>query len=61
MPIYVFKCEDCGQVFEVFVFRSEEEEEIKCPNCGSEKVVKELAPFGVAGMGSGGCGRMGFT
>jgi putative FmdB family regulatory protein len=56
MPIYVFRCEDCGAVFEVFVFRSEDEEEIKCPKCGSEKVVKELAPFGI-----GGCGGMGFT
>jgi putative FmdB family regulatory protein len=59
MPIYVFRCEECGQVFEVFVFRSEEEEEIKCPNCGSENVVKELAPFGLAGGKS--CGGMGFT
>ena len=45
MPIYVFRCEDCGAVFEVFVFRSEDEEEIKCPKCGSEKVVRSLRPL----------------
>ena len=36
MPIYVFRCEECGEIFEVFILRSDEEEEIKCPKCGSK-------------------------
>ncbi len=59
MPIYVFRCEECGEVFEVFIFKKEDEEEIKCPRCGSEKVVKEIAPFGIFGLG--GCGGGRFT
>ena len=59
MPIYVFKCKDCGCIFEVFVFNTENEKEVKCINCGSKNVVKEFAPFG---LGKTGCkGGFGFT
>ena len=59
MPIYVFRCEECGEIFEVFILRSDEEEVIKCPKCGSKKVIKEIASFGILGIG--GCGGMRFT
>lgn len=36
MPVYDYKCEDCGKVSEVFL-RSLGEP-VKCPSCGSENL-----------------------
>lgn len=44
MPIYEFKCNDCGFVFEAFLLKSEEE--VNCIECKSKKVVKLIsAPY----------------
>ena len=37
MPAYDYKCKECGKVFEVFRRFSELDEEVNCPDCGSEK------------------------
>jgi len=37
MPTYDYKCNECGQVFEVFRRLSELDKEVNCPNCGSKK------------------------
>ena len=63
MPIYVFKCKDCGCIFEIFVSNQENEKEVKCINCGSKNLVKQFAPFGLGktGLGKTGCkGKFGF-
>lgn len=38
MPIYRYRCQDCRHVFEEFFtsFNKEEQEEIRCPECGGE-------------------------
>ena len=71
MPIYEFKCNDCGGVFETFVLSPRHAKEIKCPQCGSSKIVKLLssfacasasAPRSSAGVSSGSsCGTGRFT
>ncbi len=33
MPVYEYKCEKCGFVFEIIIFKKEEEEELLCPQC----------------------------
>jgi len=34
MPIYKYKCEDCGHIFEQFFFTIKKaEKELKCPEC----------------------------
>ena len=38
MPIYEFKCEDCGKVSEILVFSSGEP--IKCSGCSSNNLKK---------------------
>ena len=37
MPTYDYKCKECGNMFEVFRRFSELDEQVNCPNCGSEK------------------------
>ncbi len=39
MPIYDFRCGDCGAVSELFV-RGAEGQTCRCPDCGSENMEK---------------------
>jgi putative FmdB family regulatory protein len=34
MPIFEFRCVDCGQLFEKLFFNSDEEVDLICPECG---------------------------
>ncbi len=59
MPIFEYRCEKCGDVFDHF-FRSLEEESrfsMACPRCGSDRLRKLVSAFGLgSGAGdSGGC------
>jgi len=40
MPIYEFRCKDCGEVFEELILGKEE---VKCKKCGSSKVEKLMS------------------
>ena len=42
MPIYDYKCQDCGKVSELFL-RSADSEDIKCPDCGSKNLEKLIS------------------
>jgi len=39
MPVYDFKCADCGMLTEVLL-RGEGGQGVRCPECGSEKMDK---------------------
>ncbi len=52
MPLYEYKCEDCGFRFEVLVL-PKQNETIQCPKCGSEKVKQTLSTFAAYCCGSG--------
>lgn len=59
MPIFEYRCEKCGNVFDQF-FRSLEEESqyrMVCPRCGSEGLRKLVSVFGLGGNvgGAGNC------
>jgi len=60
MPIYDYKCRQCGQLCEVFL-RSQDERPVKCPNCGGESLERLVSAFSVLGSetseGSTCCGR----
>jgi putative FmdB family regulatory protein len=54
MPIYEYKCRDCDEKFEVFVF-THADVEVPCSECGSantEKVLSNFASGGSAGSSS---------
>lgn len=61
MPIYEYKCKNCGKVIEIF--QKTTEEKPICPNCGSEDLQKLLsipAAVMIGGSSSAGttcCGR----
>lgn len=48
MPIYEYRCLDCSKVFEKIVWNSKNEE-ISCPACQGEKVLRLLSAFSKGG------------
>jgi len=42
MPIYEYRCSDCGEISEVFL-RSPNSESVKCPVCGSKDLERLLS------------------
>ena len=42
MPIYEYKCQECGKTSEIFL-RSLDSQNIQCPLCGSSKLDKILS------------------
>ncbi len=49
MPVYEYRCPCCGHTFEHFWRGLERREELRCPQCGAEHVVKLLSRFGTKG------------
>jgi len=49
MPIYEYRCEECGKTFEVLTKVSNKDDEKECPDCGSNKVKRVFSVFGVGG------------
>jgi putative FmdB family regulatory protein len=44
MPIFEYKCEECGKQFEAIVMGSREPE---CPSCKSKQLEQQLSTFAV--------------
>ena len=42
MPIYEYKCINCGNVYECFI-KHNDDKQIKCPECGSTNKKKILS------------------
>ena len=45
MPIYEFKCNKCGKVFELLCIGSDDEKGAQCPSCGGTETTKLLSTF----------------
>ena len=43
MPIYEFRCEACGEIFEHLAMKQGEELEAKCPHCGGEELSRVMS------------------
>jgi putative FmdB family regulatory protein len=69
MPIYDYRCDECGKVFDVFHKVKEVEEDIVCPECRSTKhtrllsapsislgATRDLPPCASGGGCDGSCG-----
>lgn len=51
MPIYEYRCEDCSACFEKLVFSSQDES-VRCPECDSDKVRRQMSCISAAGSNS---------
>ena len=50
MPLYEFKCLDCGHLFELLIMKSAQT--VRCPGCESESVERLLSLFAVSSESS---------
>lgn len=65
MPIYEYRCEECGETLEILQSMAAGSEGLTCPACGSEQLSKTFSTFAAAtgspaGAAASGCGS-GFT
>lgn len=55
MPIYEFRCAECGEVFEKLFMNPGEETDFSCPNCSAYTIEKVVSATNYAmGVGAGG-------
>ena len=52
MPIYEFKCLDCGELTEIIFTSSEDSREIKCRQCGAKDMERVLSTTNYSMKGS---------
>lgn len=53
MPIYEYRCADCGTKFEKLVRRASEVPDLVCPSCGKKRLEQELSTFAAHAGGTG--------
>ena len=62
MPIFEYRCEECGHRFDAFFRQAEDADNtrLECAKCGSGRVRKLFSVIGIGGMDRGqdsnGCG-----
>ncbi|SHH10889.1 putative regulatory protein, FmdB family [Thermosyntropha lipolytica DSM 11003] len=55
MPIYEFKCAACGKKFDLLLSLKERDKKVKCPECSSDQVERQLSSFFAPGAGGASC------
>jgi putative FmdB family regulatory protein len=53
MPIFEYRCDDCGTKFEKLVRRVDDVPGIECPSCGEKHLTQELSTFAAHVAGGG--------
>ncbi len=48
MPIFEYKCRDCGNKFDLLISNSDKKN-VRCPECSSTKVEQQLSLFNTGG------------
>jgi putative FmdB family regulatory protein len=46
MPVYEYRCEECGEKFEKWQRSMSSTEDIRCPKCNSKRVSKAISLLG---------------
>ena len=59
MPLYEYRCGDCGNTFEILRRMKDADDQMECPKCGSSKVERQFSTFAAGGCGAS--GSRGFT
>jgi len=57
MPIYDYRCRECGKTFEKIRSLRDADRDLECPECHSAKVERQLSSFATGGCGASGSSR----
>ena len=57
MPIYEYRRQTCGRLFEKLRRMADADKELECPDCQAKKVDRTVSAFAMAGCGTGPGGR----
>ncbi len=52
MPLYEYRGQKCGHVFELLRRMQEADKDLECPACHSKKVERQLSTFAAGGCSS---------
>jgi putative FmdB family regulatory protein len=69
MPIYEYRCQQCGRTFQKLQRVGAGAGDVRCPHCGAAEVERQLSTFASTSTGGAsastaagvGCGGGGFT
>ena len=53
MPLYEYRCEQCGRAFELLRRMSDADRDLVCPECRSQQVRRLFSTFATTGCGPG--------
>ena len=53
MPIYEYRCQTCGKVYEQIRRFTEADRDLECPDCKSKRVERLISGFAMGGCGGG--------
>lgn len=53
MPLYEYRCPECGHRFEVLQRMGQGAEGLTCPRCSAAKVEKQFSTFAASSSGGG--------
>ncbi len=56
MPLYEYRCQECGHLFEKMVAFSESNKLPECPQCKSKATQKQVSTFATKGSGTSSSG-----
>ena len=54
MPIFEYTCANCGHRFEKLILSAKRAKELRCPECNSAQVEKNISMFGSLSKGGAG-------
>jgi putative FmdB family regulatory protein len=57
MPLYEYRCAECGKAFEMLQRIADADRDLVCPACRSEQVERLFSTFATGGCGPSGSGR----
>jgi putative FmdB family regulatory protein len=52
MPIFEYTCANCGHHFEKLILSTKRARELRCPECNSSEVQKDISLFGTSSGGA---------
>jgi putative FmdB family regulatory protein len=54
MPLFEYTCAHCGHRFEKLILSAKRAKELRCPECNSQEVDKNISMFGSMSKGATG-------